>query len=753
MTVAGSTLAARTAEAQRGLRSLENDRTLKIAERNSTRETRGKWSEQRLGSMSLFEGVAIDSVLIAREDSLPYVQKRATDPPSWRIVRSDAGRAQLVAIGRALPAPDDSWRQSRQGLSRFGLSRQDSVANMLAAARRFLENAAMFEDAPTLGTVREADVQQKWHSLNVRLEFTGRRTSTRVRDSTGPDGVQYAIVRDQATFDIMEVQPRGVDGYSAGGSTRRDSIHATRAGTRVVSLATARTLVMWDTTTISTRRVRRDIDGIELPSRIENRQTRVVRWESEAEWRREMASSGVARPLLSYSPPFDSPYERMRRRDTQLRDSVRGALAKPLSFSDRNWALGLLKAEPGVVITRRWEDSIALAAGDTAWIVKRLVPEFRSAMETADTITTELWRLALPFMRQRRYAWDRGIDSWELAGAIIATLSKTVPAFTNDPALWPCDSVTCELIAREYQPSRADPISPAAEVGLAMRALLRPAPWADSVLAHESDAPLLRDLRDEITGNHISAPAPDVNAPWRDWMFWKYGVKSDSAFARVRQNRELQILEGPRGLSAASVLRWRAARTGVDYGSILKPRYAAAVNDTERVVFAMMLNDLDLLRDSLIQVSALLSSNKAASQTIGRMQLDRLRASATEPDSISLSEVRAILIKRFTRERAERGSTWQQFLELPSATVADSAKLADAGVTLVSSNWQPPKGRSSVKTRVVIKQLGPLVWITYDLTNVAIFPDGTSTTTRQEDLRIVMHRAFDFWHVVDERYY
>ena len=464
------------------------------------------------------------------------------------------------------------------------------------------EQGARWVDTVRLEAAREGNHQR----------LSGTRVSVIVGDTT-VGGRRLWIVRDSArvtyderwlererTLDTTVPNDRVVDGTIVG-----RHLHDPALG------------ISWDridTTRLVGAATLRYPDGRTFRSPV--RYERVRRW--------------VTRDRVGYAARQDSVRaERGRGFGGVVRVPI-GALEERLARGDRplqDSLFALLRATQSADSVAVLMQLLRLSARDAE--LQRRIVEWRVTSGDSLLVLSELedagYRLGRPMsesaMRQAlRYMADPGI-AFRLGGSrdplyenIVQGLTTRPPAITPDTSRWTCEPNACRLLAAQWTEAREPRLR---AVGLVARAMLDPAGWADTLVAHADSAiPYLQRAVHLARGVGATWPAASqrpipTGSDWRDWLEWMNGRNPAYPPLRIAGQPVATGTAVRFEETHANAIRYVTASSGRDVVGELRGALARAESDSAHLVFGTMLVELDAYEAPPAEVAALFRRSAA----------------------------------------------------------------------------------------------------------------------------------------------
>jgi hypothetical protein len=171
-------------------------------------------------------------------------------------------------------------------------------------------------------------------------------------------------------------------------------------------------------------------------------------------------------------------------------------------------------------------------------------------------------------------------------------------------------------------------------------------------------------------------------------------------------------------------LQWKALRSGRNVSDVMRRRLAAAVTDSERVVFTSLLIELGAIRDSASRVAELLDATDRVDAFRGYAQLQRLEQESTPAQSDStgqavLQRIVSGVLDRVGRQRRDVDSTqrgqglppMRYAVSIDGLTLAMRRQLADAGVEMVPARFREGEHDAIDRVTVTVRQRGLLYFV------------------------------------------
>jgi hypothetical protein len=478
--------------------------------------------------------------------------------------------------------------------------------------------------------------------------LTGQRSSRIVGD-TMANGRRIWIVRDSArvryeerylvrerTLDTMAQVSRTAEGYIRG-------MHWYDADLRLFRRRE-------DTTTLAGEAVLRYPDGrtFRTPARYERTRRWVLYDSVQYAARRADMRAALDRQMGGMVfVPENELQRRLSQGDTTLRDSLVRAWQKMPDAQEASRVFSVLSMwGGGGGRDRRFRarlDSLRIASGDTAFLYRWLADRAYTRSPPTDTADV---RAMIPFMEDPAIEWGFNLSrDWlyeNLAQGL--TYWPRAAAVGRDSQVVACAAAACRMLGELRYSAREPRLRDVALVALFST---DPARWADTVLALESEHPLLRSAAWLARGVGWRAPAsakapmPAPNSDWRAWLHWMSGYDPKYAAARATaaaQNRlQFDTIERPNfGEEHRTAMRMYMLRTGRNVIDELQRGYDAATSDTARLVFGTMLQGMGELTPSEAQIAEAFASGAPQRATLARealvAQFSRL---ATPMDTIA----------------------------------------------------------------------------------------------------------------------
>lgn len=485
-----------------------------------------------------------------------------------------------------------------------------------------------------------------------RFLLTGRRHSRIVGD-TLIDGRPYWIVRDSAavvlseswtraerTLDTMVVHERRGEGTIAGRYVHDPSVDLFISREDTIRLAGDVALHYPDGRTFR------------VPARYERHRS-WLRYEAAAAAarREETLEAMMSRRSGMLRLPADELETRLRAGDGALVDSLVEVWHRSRDPAERRRLRGLISM--GRPADRSFEtrlNELALEAGDTAAVLRQVqsTPSADRPLRVVD-----LERL-LPLLRDPAVALAFGVESDFLYGGLRESLLRAPPAVFPDLASLPCEPQACRLLAAQSE-SEGDPRL--RDLGLIARFALDPRGGEAAILRREQEGsamvrPAAQLLRGVGATWALAAqlPLPREDAPWRDWLAWMGGTRTD--------------LPAPPSTLPANSLRFESshrlailffeARTGRPVVQELHRRHDTAPSDSARLVFGTILHGLGELRATPGDLARSLATGSEAERTLALRELPgALRNAPPAGDSLA-----AILIDRLLSVVVDGAEPW-----------------------------------------------------------------------------------------------
>ena len=520
-----------------------------------------------------------------------------------------------------------------------------------------------------------------------RQEVHGPRTSTILRD-TVLDGrtmwivaeraeIRYAErwLRDERTLDTLAVVNRMADGTTHGRHVYDPQLGLYRE--------------RHDTTTLSGIAELRYPDGRSFRTTARFERTRHIRLHTPAAYvarRAELRVQREARFGGMVMLPIDDVEERLVRRDSVLRDSLLSSWQTAPDPGERTRLASLLlrRANWDRDLETRM-DQLALAAGDTMWVVGRLARR----LYDREPFDTAVLRAALPFMADPGLAFAFGIDSDPLYENARQALLLAPPAVVDDTTEWACTPDGCRLLAAQTA-AREPRLRALAHIA---RFVLDPAGHAPVIEAAAARGEhFVEPARAMMRGHLLNWPIADARFSlpgpaddWRAWMRWMNPVPPwlpDSLHARRRHvsfDRH-----------AARTVRVYGLVSGRDITAEITTHLARAEADSARLVYSVILSGLRPDTPDPAEVAAHLRSGSEARWRLGQHQLGRVLEDAAPWASDSA----AILLDRLLSVLIEGAEPWQPFdpaarlLRLDA--VGSSGHRPDGGPVFLRTDSLPP---------------------------------------------------------------
>jgi hypothetical protein len=606
---------------------------------------------------------------------------------TWLLVdsiRGDPDRRQIhLTLGRFASGRDSAViEQDRNGRIlrlTFGMAPYGGARPMYPGdSARFIESRRVnINDAFSLPESRVWDVVPtsprgplsvgaRWsdtvaHKATDGLyeqSLTGERSS-RVVGDTMANGRRLWIVRDSARVRYEErylVRERTLDTKAQVSRTAEGYIRGVHWYDADLRLFRRRE----DTTTLAGEAVLRYPDGrtFRTPAHYERTRRWVLYDSAQYAARRADMRATLDRQMggMVYVPENEL-QRRLSHGDTTLRDSLVRAWRQIPDPAEASRVFSALSMWSGRDQTFRARlDSLRIASGDTAFLYMRL--SNRAYSRTPPTDTADV-RAMLPFLEDPAIVWGfnlsrdwlyenlaQGLTAWPRAAAV-----------GRDSQVVACTAAACRMLGDLRQSAREPRLRDVALIALFST---DPARWADSVLALESDHPLLRRAASLARGIGSTAPAsakapmPPPNSDWHAWLHWMSGW--DPRYAAAMQRLRVDSLAPSFGEEHRTALRMYMLRTGRNVIDELRRGYDAATSDTVRLVFGTMLRGMGELSLSEAQIAEAFTSGVPERATLGRGALvDQFGRLSTPMDTVAA----APLILRLLSVTIDSAPLWR----------------------------------------------------------------------------------------------
>lgn len=631
------------------------------------RRTRERWLHGRQQpAFTAFSGdenswISVDSVRGGSRGRaarvLHFSWPRTSRYPTHASVAVDA-RGRVVRVTGRLPrVPRDAFDVDRDTAER---ARWEIFAGGVTEDRLLLPQARVWDLVPSFDAPRPAQGVSWTDTLGLearlgayRQSLRGVRVSTIVGDTTLATGRRLWIVRDSAlvhyeehalteerTLDTLVVVERAADG--------------TIVGRHLYDPGLALFRVRHDTTLLAGEAVLRYPDGrtFRTPARFERTRRIDLYDRASLAARREAIERERGEFSIVIRP--EGVAERLASGDSALGDSLLREWDRARDPRTRAELLDLLDSWGGRVpgLARRMR-ALALAAGDTAFVVRRLLGDWHG--DARAWVDSAELAFLLPFMADPGLAFAFGERADAFYGSARDGLLGHPPAITPDTTRRPCTPAACRALAARW-PDASEPRL--RDLALVARMALEPARWADTVLARAAaGSALLRDAVPLIRGVGATWPAaakdtlPGPNAGWRAWAHWMNGY--DPRYARLYAGEPRQLVRFEETHSRA--IRFYQARTGRDVVGELRAKMRAARGDTARYVFGSMLLGLgDPVRPPE-EIAASFRSGLPLASALASRELRTLFPDAAHPAD---SAAAVALMGRALRAAIEGAAGW-----------------------------------------------------------------------------------------------
>jgi hypothetical protein len=483
------------------------------------------------------------------------------------IVRDRSGSVTRISVRRRPPRTPADTMMERVISSR--IAPRFPAAPDWSLIRNVYELAPMFEEAPAAGTVRRSTLTYADSVGPLGMTLSMRRASRALRD-TLVGGARHVIVRD-STMVSIDMRTEEEDHARTEQPIRRERLSGTIVGTRLVNVAASRSVAMSDTMSLRGT-ISLAASGAVLHSApyIVTRTTRNALAPSPEIG--ALLRSPQEPPVFDMVRTVPASERPLSPSDTVGRAAVWRVLAGSLTATERTrlfWRL-YTQGVPVELFEAEFR-RVALAAGDTAWVVRRIMDVLRYRTPGA---TPAEYAMLRRYLFDRDYAFQRGVEPKQVFESLSEMLLHAPPAITQDTLQWGCSPVVCRALAAEY---RTAPDTLLRLLGLVARMTMEPAVWSDTVLAHVERQGALAGAAKLARGVGfermfaVGDPIPPPDAPWQAWSNWMGGP-----FQRFRNEQRVAI-------------RFTEARRGTNYLSALRSSWSAATVDTARMVFGTIL--------------------------------------------------------------------------------------------------------------------------------------------------------------------
>ena len=369
-------------------------------------------------------------------------------------------------------------------------------------------------------------------------------------------------------------------------------------------------------------------------------------------------------------------------------------------------------------------DSIRIAAGDTAYLYRRLADRAfsREPVDDADV------RAMLPFMEDPSLAWSHHLSrDWLYENLVqaLTTWPRAAAEVSPPRGSVACTVSACRLLAAQWRTAHEPRLR---DVGLLALLSMDPARWADTVLRLAGpEHPLLRRAVPLVQGVGATwpasshAPLPPPTNDWHVWLEWRDG--RDPQYARAKSDVSL-----PAALRADTVARVRfeeshatavrffQARTGRDVVAEWRRAYDETRSDSGRLVFGSMLQGVGALRNTQPEIVAGFTSADAARVTFARQAL--LESAAWAPMDTVAAEP---LLQRLLAGIVDGGPIWPNgAADLPAARRGGPTVLhASRGPIYFNPDGLPSSIRLAWTSRVQF--MTPAAWNARDVREAGVF--------------------------------
>lgn len=529
----------------------------------------------------------------------PRTGERTIRVHTTRVGSGDSALLTVRADGRAVG--QQAWLRPPPSVAMFlpGDSARMARFRLLVGRRLVLPLARVWDVVPVVRP-RRFTAGERWSDTislateydGMRQSLAGVRTSTLVAD-TVVDGRRIWIVRDSAlvryTERELEVE-RTVDTLVAITRSVSGTIRGRYLYDRELGLLRSRD----DTTALAGEAALEYPDGRTFRTS--------VRYERMREWRLYEPSAYAARQAelmaerrrTSTGPvayPMNETERRLSSGDSALRDSLVAAWERERD-PDRRDELHrlLLRWAGGGQAFRTTLDARRVAAGDSAFALQQL---WRRAYPAQPPIDVGVAREMIRVMSDPGISFGLGLSRDPLYENLVQTLTTWPPALDPDRSRWRCTPEACRLLGDQWRSAREPRLR---DVGLAVLVTLDPARWTDTAIARAAEGSSLlqrvAQLANGVGATWRAAAKLAIPPPGADWRAWLAWANAPNASYRPppagRTQANAMRFEG----SHATAIRFYQARTGRDVVGELRRRYAAATEDSARLVFGTIVMGL-----------------------------------------------------------------------------------------------------------------------------------------------------------------